>query len=153
VITQSSLGAALIVSWQRFIGTALGAVVAGVVGNFFSPTPLVFGASVFILGVLCALTWSDRSAFRFAGVTLTAVLLIPRSNPAWQVAVHRFAEVSIGIAVALILAVAWPEGESTLSEKSPRARGAWRDAERSRSWRSSPLRSWWRSWRRGDDQT
>lgn len=84
----------------------------------FSPTPLVFGASIFILGVLCALTWSDRSAYRFAGVTLTAVLLIPRPNPAWQVAVHRFAEVSIGIAVALLLAVAWPERESTPPAKA-----------------------------------
>ncbi len=118
VITQSSLGAALTVSWQRLVGTALGAVVAGVIGSFFSPTPLVFGASIFILGVLCALTWSDRSAYRFAGVTLTAVLLIPRPNPAWQVAVHRFAEVSIGIAVALLLAVAWPERESTPPAKA-----------------------------------
>jgi hypothetical protein len=41
------------------------------------------------------------------------VLLIPRANPVWQIAVHRFAEVCIGIAVALILAVAWPEREST----------------------------------------
>ena len=32
VITQSSLGAALAVSWQRFVGTALGAVVGGAEG-------------------------------------------------------------------------------------------------------------------------
>jgi hypothetical protein len=44
-------------------------------------------------------------------VTLAVVLLIPRANPTWQIAVHRFAEVSVGIAVALILAVVWPERE------------------------------------------
>ena len=116
VITQSSLGAALTVSWQRLVGTALGAVVGAMVASLFGPRLLVFGASIFVLGLLCAITRSDRSAYRFAGVTLAVVLLIPRANPAWQIAVHRFAEVSIGIAVALILAVMWPERESTPPE-------------------------------------
>jgi uncharacterized membrane protein YgaE (UPF0421/DUF939 family) len=113
VITQSSLGAALTVSWQRLVGTVLGAVVAAMVASLFGSSLFVFGASLFILGLLCAFARSDRSAYRFAGVTLAVVLLIPRANPVWQVAIHRFAEVSIGIAVALILAVAWPESEST----------------------------------------
>ena len=116
VITQSSLGAALTVSWQRLVGTALGAVVGAMVASLFGPRLLVFGASIFVLGLLCAITRSDRSAYRFAGVTLAVVLLIPRANPAWSIAVHRFAEVSIGIAVALILAVMWPERESTPPE-------------------------------------
>jgi hypothetical protein len=30
-------------------------------------------------------------------------------GPAWETAFHRFAEVSIGIGVALILTVLWPE--------------------------------------------
>ncbi len=98
VVTQSSLGAALIVSWQLLVGTAL---------------LFVFGASIFILGPACAIARSDRSAYRFAGVTLAVVLLIPRASPVWQIAVHRFAEVCLGIAVALILAVVWPEREST----------------------------------------
>jgi uncharacterized membrane protein YccC len=33
VITQSSLGAALTVSWQRLVGTALGAVVGAIVAS------------------------------------------------------------------------------------------------------------------------
>jgi uncharacterized membrane protein YccC len=113
VITQSSLGAALKVSSERLVGTALGAAVAVVVAGRFAPGPLVFGISVFALGLLCAATRSDRSAYRFAGVTLAVVLLIPRPGPTWQIALHRFAEVAIGIAVALILAVVWPEGEPT----------------------------------------
>jgi uncharacterized membrane protein YccC len=70
VITQSSLGAALSVSWQRFVGTALGAVVGAIVASYFGPHVLVFGICVFILGVLSALVHSDRSAYRFGGVTL-----------------------------------------------------------------------------------
>jgi uncharacterized membrane protein YccC len=112
VITQSSLGAALKVSWQRFVGTALGAVVGAMVASHFGPHVLVFGASVFMLGLLCPLVLADRSAYRFGGITLAIVLLIPRAGPAWETAVHRFAEVSIGIGVALILTVVWPEREA-----------------------------------------
>ena len=111
VITQSSLGAALKVSWQRFVGTVLGAVIGAIAAGYFGPRVLVFGAGVFLLGLLCAVARSDRSAYRFAGVTLAIVLMVPRTNPAWQVAFHRFAEVSIGIGVALILAWVWPESD------------------------------------------
>ncbi|MFZ0962734.1 MAG: FUSC family protein [Terriglobia bacterium] len=118
VITQSSLGAALKVSWQRFVGTAMGAVVGAIVAGRFGHHMLVFGLGVFALGLLCAVTHTARSAYRFGGVTLAIVLLIPRAAPAWQIAFHRFAEVSIGIVVALILAAVWPEMEATPSGKN-----------------------------------
>jgi len=113
VITQSSLGAALAVSSQRFVGTLLGAVVGGVVASFLPPYVLVFGICVFILGLLCAVTRSGNSAYRFGGMTVAIVLLIPRQQPPWLIAFHRFAEVSIGIGVALIFAWVWPEREAT----------------------------------------
>jgi uncharacterized membrane protein YgaE (UPF0421/DUF939 family) len=118
VIVQSSLGAALSVSWQRFVGTLLGAALGGFAASHFSPNPFVFCASVFLLGLLCVLVRSDWSAYRFGGVALAIVLLVPRTGAAsaWEVAFHRFAEVSIGIVVALIFAWIWPEGEA------PRAR-------------------------------
>jgi uncharacterized membrane protein YgaE (UPF0421/DUF939 family) len=111
VITQSSLGAALAVSGERLIGTALGAVVGAILASYFAPHALVFGAGVLILGLLAAAVHSDRSAYRFAGVTLAVVLLVPRTRPAWQIAWHRFAEVSIGIGVALAMSMVWPERE------------------------------------------
>jgi uncharacterized membrane protein YgaE (UPF0421/DUF939 family) len=114
VITQSSLGTALAVSWQRFVGTALGAVVGAIAASYFGSRLVVFGLGVFFLGLLCALVRSDRSAYRFGGVTLAIVLLLPRAGSAWRIAFHRFAEVSIGIAVALIFAIFWPEIEDTL---------------------------------------
>lgn len=113
VITQSSLGGALTVSWQRFVGTLLGAVVGGAAATYLPSNPLVFGVCTFILGLLCAVTRSEHSAFRFGGVTLAIVVFIPRTQPAWLVAFHRFAEVSIGIAVALVFAWIWPEQESS----------------------------------------
>jgi uncharacterized membrane protein YgaE (UPF0421/DUF939 family) len=115
VIVQSSLGAALKVSSQRFFGTALGALAGSLVATYFRPDVLVFGATVFILGLLCAIPQLDRSAYRFGGVTLAIVILVPKVDPAWLFAFDRFAEVSIGIVVALLLAWIWPESEVTSS--------------------------------------
>ena len=112
VITQSSLGAALAVSWHRFLGTALGALVGAAVATYFGPHALAFGIGVFILGLIRIVTHSDLTGYRFGGVALAIVLLVPRTGPAWQIAFHRFIEVSIGIGVALILSVLWPEREA-----------------------------------------
>jgi uncharacterized membrane protein YccC len=113
VITQSSLGAALAVSRERLAGTALGALTGAIMASYFGPSVPVFGAALFALGLVCALVRSDRSAYRFGGVALAIVLLVSRPGSPWQIAFHRFVEVSIGIGVALILAVVWPEKDAT----------------------------------------
>src|SRR5260370_1401887 len=43
VIMQSTLGASLPVSAQRFAGTAFGAIVGGLIGSYFPGNVLVFG--------------------------------------------------------------------------------------------------------------
>ena len=113
VIAQSSLRETLSVSWHRFIGTALGAVVGAIVAIQIGPNLFAFGAGVLVLGLLCALVGSPRTAYRFGSVTLAVVLLVPRTNSAWHMAFHRFAGVSIGIGIALVLTVLWPEIEDS----------------------------------------
>ena len=54
----------------------------------------------------------EKSAYRYASITLAIVMLVPRSTSAWLVAIHRFFEVSLGIAVGLMLSAFWPEGQS-----------------------------------------
>ena len=112
VVMQSTLGAALAVSVQRALGTAIGVAVGALAATWFHGNALVFGIAVFLIGLPCATLRIDRSAFRYASIALAIVMLIPRAENPWIVAMHRFVEVSIGIAVALALTSAWPERRS-----------------------------------------
>lgn len=97
----------LTLAWQRFAGTALGAVVGALVATFFPPGWLFYGVGLFACGILSAMLRLGN-AYRFAAITLSVVLLIGTGRPPWNVAVHRFLEVSLGIAVALATTLAWP---------------------------------------------
>jgi len=106
VIIQSTIDPRTL-AWQRFAGTALGAAMGALIATFFSSSTLVYAVAVFLCGVLCALL-RFGGAYRFAAITVSIVLLIAHQHPAWIVALHRFVEVSVGIAVALGLAEVWP---------------------------------------------
>lgn len=109
VVMQSTLGAALPISAQRFAGTALGAA-AGALGVLcFGGRTAVFAAVVFALGLLCLILRLSRNAYRFAGVTAAIVVLVARPENPWVIAIHRFIEVAIGIAVGLAMSALWPE--------------------------------------------
>ena len=56
----------------------------------------MFGAGVFMLGLICALLRIGRNAFRYAAITLAIVTLVARAEPAWIIAIHRFLEISVG---------------------------------------------------------
>jgi len=94
-------------AWQRFVGTALGAAVGGLIASFFDPGWIIYGAGIFVCGILSAIL-RIGDAYRFAAITLSIVLLIAHTAPPWIVAMHRFVEVSLGIAVALLVTVVWP---------------------------------------------
>jgi uncharacterized membrane protein YgaE (UPF0421/DUF939 family) len=95
------------IAWQRFVGTALGAVLAAVIATYFQPTWIVYGVGIFLCGIFSALL-RIGTAYRFAAITLSIVLLIAHSRPSTIVAWHRFIEVSLGIGVALAVSLVWP---------------------------------------------
>ena len=111
VIIQSTIPPRTL-GWQRFVGTALGAVMGSALATFFAPSAVVYGLGILLCGVLA---WLLRvgTAYRFAGIALSIVLLIPRSRPPWIVGWHRFLEVSLGIAVALVVTTVWPLAKKT----------------------------------------
>jgi uncharacterized membrane protein YgaE (UPF0421/DUF939 family) len=96
----------LALAWQRFAGTALGAVLGAALGRSSPSSWLVYGAGIFICGLLAHLLRLG-SAYRFGAITLSIVLLISHRDPVWIVAIRRFVEVSLGIAVALLVDAVW----------------------------------------------
>jgi len=111
IVMQSTLGAAWTISKERLAGTALGAATGALLATYAGSNVAVFGAGVFALGVICAILRIDRGAYRYAGITLVIVMMIAHTQPAWIIAIHRFCEISVGIAVGLALTAVWPESD------------------------------------------
>jgi uncharacterized membrane protein YgaE (UPF0421/DUF939 family) len=96
----------LTLAWQRFAGTALGAALGALIATFFHANWVVYGAGIFVCGTLSA-ALRLASAYRFAAIALSIVLLVAHERPPWIVAAHRFVEVSLGIAVGLWVTAVW----------------------------------------------
>ena len=115
LVMQSTLGATVLIS---IAATAVGALAGALVATYFAGNILVFAAAVFVLGLLSAAFRMEKSAYRYAGVTLAIIVLIPRANAPWIIALHRFFEVSVGILLALALAAVWPEHQPQSAKQS-----------------------------------
>lgn len=109
IVLQSTLGAALNVSAQRLIGTAMGALAGAFLSTFAGVSLFVYGAGILFCGLICGILRLDRVVFRYAGITLTIILLIGRPGVAWVTALHRFIDISVGIVVGLLITAIWPE--------------------------------------------
>ena len=117
VVMQSTLGGTLTLSVERIVATAVGASVGALEANYFGANLIAFLVAIILIGLLSYGFRLERTAYRYASVTLAIIVLIPRSNPAWIVALHRFIEVSVGIIVALAVVAFWPE-RSPIAEKN-----------------------------------
>jgi uncharacterized membrane protein YccC len=112
IVMQSTLGASLPISVQCFAGTGLGAAVGAATATYFPGSLWAFGVALLFIGILCAVLRVERSAYRYASITLAIVMLVTRSTSGWLIAIHRFFEVSLGIAVGLMITAFWPERQS-----------------------------------------
>lgn len=109
VVMQSTLGATLTLSIERIVATAVGASFGAIEAQFFASNLLTFAIAVILLGLLSKAFRLEKTAYRYASVTLAIIVLIPRSYPPWISALHRFVEFSVGIVVALAVVALWPE--------------------------------------------
>jgi uncharacterized membrane protein YgaE (UPF0421/DUF939 family) len=97
-------------SRDQFIGAMVGGLcgLAGAVfggGHFAAYAVAVAGAIVLCWGA------NIGSAARLGGITATIMLLAPRAGPAWQMALVRLGEVTLGTVSALLVCwlIAWIE--------------------------------------------
>ena len=109
VVMQSTLGATLTLSIARIAATALGASVGALEANYFRVNLVAYAVAIFLVGLLSFAFRLEKTAYRYASITLTIIVLIPRSEAPWATALHRFIEVSVGIIVALAVVALWPE--------------------------------------------
>lgn len=104
VVTQSEVGATLVASRDRLIGTAIGALVGWGAVLIWHGHLVVFGLAVGFTILTCN-ALNLKSAGRLAGVTVAIVVPLHQAGPAWQTAASRFMEVSLGVIVALLTSV------------------------------------------------
>src|SRR2546428_12648347 len=109
VVMQSTLGATLTLSIERILASAVGASVGALEANYFGSNLVAYAVAIFLVGLLSIAFRLEKTAYRYTSITLTIIVLIPRSAPPWSVGLHRFIEVSVGIIVALAVVALWPE--------------------------------------------
>ena len=112
IALQSGLGTALPISMQYFVGTGIGAAVGAVTAAYVGESVWAFGIAIFLVGLLCAVLRIERSAYRYASVTLVIVMLVTRSASVWLIAIHRFFEISLGLVIGILVSEFWPERAS-----------------------------------------
>src|SRR6202011_723343 len=118
VVMQSTLGATLMLSLERIVATAVGASVGALEANLFGANLIAFAVAIVLLGFLSFAFRLEKTAYRYASITLAIIVLIPRSAPAWIIAFHRFLEVSVGIMVALAVVALWPEHQPSAAKNA-----------------------------------
>ena len=94
---------------RRIVATAVGASVGALEANYFGANLVAFAVAIFLVGLLSIASRLEKTAYHYASITLTIIVLIPRPAAPWIVALNRFLEVSVGIIVALAVVALWPE--------------------------------------------
>ncbi len=115
---QSTLGANLTLSLERIVATAVGASAGALEANFFGANLVAFAVAIVLIGLLAIPFRLEKTAYRYASITLAIIVLIPRSAPAWIIGLHRFLEVSVGIIVALAVVALWPEHQRSAGKSA-----------------------------------
>lgn len=96
VVMQATLGATLTLSLDRIVATAVGASIGALEINYFGANLVAFSLAIALIGLLSIAFPLEKTAYHYASITLAIIVLIPRSAPAWTIALHRFLEVSVG---------------------------------------------------------
>jgi uncharacterized membrane protein YccC len=109
VVMQSPLGDTVPLAIERIVASALGASVGAIESTCFGANLFVFALAMLLLGLVSFVLRLEKVGYSYACITLVIIVLIPRAEAPWIAAAHRFAEVSLGILVALAVVALWPE--------------------------------------------
>ena len=123
IVIQPDVDETLRASRGRLVGTVIGAAVGGVFIALFGAQVWSFGIAVPAVILICA-SLGLMESHKLACVSAAIVMTIGHPESSWIFAFHRFLEVSIGIAVALLVsALFWPLRTRELLRESIRQLG------------------------------
>lgn len=117
VVMQSPLGDTVPLAIERIVASALGASLGAIESTYFGENLFVFALVMLLLGLISFVVRLEKVGYSYACITLTIIVLIPRGEMPWIAAAHRFAEVSLGILVALAVVAVW-RGERRLFDNT-----------------------------------
>lgn len=111
VVVNAYLGGTYIAAVIRFLGTLVGAVVAGLCITTMGSSAPVVGLGVFLTVVICSLLRLKESV-RIASITTALIMILSASQPTlspWLFGFFRFVDSTMGIIIAVIVAhTLWP---------------------------------------------
>ena len=113
VVMQSPLGDTVPLAIERIVASALGASIAAIESIYFGANLFVFALAMLLLGLISFVLRLEKVGYSYACITLVIIVLIRRAEVPRIAAAHRFAEVSLGILVALGVVAIW-RGERRL---------------------------------------
>jgi uncharacterized membrane protein YccC len=113
VVMQSPVGDTVPLAIERIVASALGASIGAIELTYFGANLFVFALAMLLLGLISFVVRLEKVGYSYACITLVIIVLILRGETPWIAAAHRFAEVSLGILVALGVVAIW-RGERRL---------------------------------------
>ncbi|MGA7381184.1 MAG: FUSC family protein [Terriglobales bacterium] len=108
VVMGSDVGATVVASRDRLIGTAIGAALGAAFVALWGAHLVWFGMAVAVTVLVCESLGLGQS-YRLACVTVAIVMLINTAGSPWKSATYRFLEVALGIVVALVISALPPK--------------------------------------------
>jgi len=108
VVMGTDVNTTFAASRDRLIGTAVGAVLAALFVTFAGVNLLWFGIAVAATVLVCEGLGLGQN-YRLACVTVAIVMLINSVGSPWTRSAYRFAEVALGIVVALVITALPPK--------------------------------------------
>ena len=118
VVMQSPLGDTVPLAIERIVASALGASIGAIESTCFGANLLVFALAMLLLGLISCVLRLEKVGYSYACITLVIIVMIPRAETPWIAAAHRFAEVSLGILVALAVVGVWREERRLFDNRS-----------------------------------
>jgi uncharacterized membrane protein YccC len=110
VVMQANLGGSLRAGVNRIIGTAVGATMGLVCLFTLGSGSVALGVGVGLTILVCAYFTHLHESFRMAGLTASIIILLGGQSDSYlHVALMRFLEINLGVAVALAYSLLiWP---------------------------------------------